>query len=164
MLPLLLTCAMVTVSMEHSRPILRISSLMLRSLLSVICTPGNRSQNFSLSSFFMSDGLTYSMMLVCKWGGERCGAGTSPHTRHSTAQYWCVMCTPAGQHLWQVDTGHSSASAQVEWSRGDNMSAGYVSIPSSDPQDPQSTTVAMSITSDRYSDKAKLFSYVVWYL
>ena len=65
-LALLQTCAMVTVSMEHSRPILRISSLMLRSLLSVICTPGNRSQNFSLSSFFMSDGLTYSMMLVCK--------------------------------------------------------------------------------------------------
>ena len=39
------------------------------------------------------------------------------------------------------------------------MSAGYVSIPSSDPQDPQSTTVAMSITSDRYSGTAIKRSY-----
>lgn len=51
--------------MEHSRPILLISSFMLLNLLRVIWTIGNLELNFSLSSFFISEGLTYSMMLVC---------------------------------------------------------------------------------------------------
>ena len=57
---------MVTVSTEHSNPILLISSLILLSLLRVSWTRGNLSLNFSFNSFFISEGLTYSITLVCK--------------------------------------------------------------------------------------------------
>ena len=58
------TMAIVTLSMSQPSPILRISSLMLLSLLRDNWTPGNLSINFSLSSFFRSLGFTYSMTLV----------------------------------------------------------------------------------------------------